>query len=58
VRHERRDITTHDQARAIDRYVKAGYHHIILNQVGPHQDAFCNFFERRVAPALRARKAA
>lgn len=44
--------------QAIDRYVKAGYDHIILTQVGPHQDAFCDFFERRLAPALRARKAA
>jgi hypothetical protein len=44
--------------QAIDRYVKAGYDHIILIQVGPHQDAFIDFFERRLAPALRGRKAA
>jgi G6PDH family F420-dependent oxidoreductase len=43
---------------AIDRYVKAGFDHIILTQVGPHQDAFIEFFERRLAPALRSRKAA
>ncbi len=44
--------------QAIDRYVKAGYDHIILIQVGPHQDAFIDFFERRLAPALRGLKAA
>jgi G6PDH family F420-dependent oxidoreductase len=44
--------------QAIDRYVKAGYDHIILTQVGPHQDAFLDFFERQLAPALRGRKAA
>ena len=44
--------------QAIDRYVKAGYDHIILTQVGPQQDAVTDFFERHLAPALRGRKAA
>jgi G6PDH family F420-dependent oxidoreductase len=44
--------------QAIDRYVKAGYDHIILTQVGPQQDAFIDFFARHLAPALRGRKAA
>jgi G6PDH family F420-dependent oxidoreductase len=44
--------------RAIDRFVRAGYDHIILVQVGPQQDAFIDFFERELAPALRNRKAA
>ena len=43
---------------AIDRYVRAGYDHIILVQVGPQQTEFIEFFERRLAPALHARKAA
>lgn len=43
---------------AIDEYVRAGYDHIILNQVGPDQDAFFDFFERELAPALRERMAA
>jgi G6PDH family F420-dependent oxidoreductase len=43
---------------AINRYVQAGYDHIILAQVGPEQDAFIEFFERDLAPALRHRKAA
>ena len=30
----------------------------ILTQVGPQQDAFIDFFERHLAPALRGRKAA
>jgi hypothetical protein len=32
---------------AIGRYVKAGYDHIILVQVGREQDAFIDFFERK-----------
>jgi hypothetical protein len=40
---------------AIDRFIKAGYDHIILLQVGPDQDAFFDLFERELAPALRAR---
>jgi len=43
---------------AIDRFVKAGFDHIILTQVGPEQDAFIAFFERRLRPALLGRKAA
>jgi hypothetical protein len=40
---------------AIDRYLQAGYDHIILVQVGPDQDAFFDLFERNLAPALRDR---
>jgi G6PDH family F420-dependent oxidoreductase len=43
---------------AIDRFVQAGYDHIILLQVGPDQDSFFDFFERALAPALRDRDAA
>jgi alkanesulfonate monooxygenase SsuD/methylene tetrahydromethanopterin reductase-like flavin-dependent oxidoreductase (luciferase family) len=35
-----------------------GYDHIILTQVGPEQDAFIDFYERELAPALRTRLAA
>ena len=38
--------------QAIDRYVQAGYDHIILVQVGPGQDPFIDFFERQLSPAL------
>jgi hypothetical protein len=44
--------------QAIDHYVRAGYDHIILTQVGPRQDAFIDFLEHHLAPALRGRKAA
>ncbi len=37
---------------AIDRYVKAGFDHIILVQIGPEQSAFIEFFERELAPVL------
>jgi len=43
---------------AIDAYVKAGFDHVILVQVGPEQDAFIELFERALAPALRRREAA
>ena len=43
---------------AIDRFVEAGYDHVILLQVGPDQDAFFNFFERALSSALRNRAVA
>jgi G6PDH family F420-dependent oxidoreductase len=43
---------------AIDRFVQAGYDHLILLQIGPDQDRFCDLFERELAPALRDRAAA
>jgi G6PDH family F420-dependent oxidoreductase len=43
---------------AVDRYVQAGYDHIILLQIGPDQDRFIDLFERELAPALRDRSAA
>lgn len=43
---------------AIDRYVEAGFDHIILVQIGPAQEAFFHLFERELAPAIRGRKAA
>jgi hypothetical protein len=45
------------QLEAIDRFIKAGYDHIILLQVGPDQDRFFEFFEREIAPAMRERTA-
>jgi hypothetical protein len=42
---------------AIDRFIKAGYDHVILLQVGPDQAAFFDLFERELAPALRDRAA-
>ena len=42
---------------AIERFMKAGYDHIILLQVGPDQDSFFDFFERELQPALRERTA-
>jgi G6PDH family F420-dependent oxidoreductase len=38
---------------AIERYVKAGFDHVILTQIGPDQQGFIEFFERSLAPALR-----
>jgi G6PDH family F420-dependent oxidoreductase len=38
--------------KAIDRYLQAGFDHIILVQIGPDQEAFFDFFRRELAPAL------
>lgn len=43
---------------AIDRFLKAGFDHIILVQVGPNQDKLLELFVRELAPALRRQKAA
>lgn len=40
---------------AIDRYLQAGFDHLILTQIGPDQHGFMEFFERALAPALRTR---
>lgn len=37
----------------IRRYIKAGFDHIILTQIGPDQDYFFDFFKRELAPELR-----
>jgi G6PDH family F420-dependent oxidoreductase len=39
--------------QAIDRYIQAGYNHIILVQIGPNQEEFLEFFKRELAPNLR-----
>jgi G6PDH family F420-dependent oxidoreductase len=39
--------------QAINRYIQAGYDHIILVQIGPDQDGFLEFFERELASGLR-----
>jgi G6PDH family F420-dependent oxidoreductase len=44
--------------QAIEKFVQAGFDHIILNQIGPQQEVFFDFFKRELAPALRTRKAA
>lgn len=43
---------------AIDRYVQAGYDHLILLQIGPDQDYFIDLFKGRLALALRNQKGA
>jgi G6PDH family F420-dependent oxidoreductase len=44
--------------QALDKYVQAGFDHLILNQVGPDQAGFLGFFERELASALRGKQAA
>jgi G6PDH family F420-dependent oxidoreductase len=34
----------------IEEYVKAGYDHVYIHQIGPDQDGFFRFYEREIAP--------
>lgn len=45
--------STERHIEAIERYVNAGFDHIILVQVGPEQERFIDFFKCELAPALR-----
>lgn len=42
---------------AIDEYVRLGCDHIVLTQIGPDQEFFFDLFKRKLAPALRDKKA-
>jgi G6PDH family F420-dependent oxidoreductase len=44
--------------QAIGKFVKAGFDRIILTQIGPQEDAFFDFFQRELKPALAGEKAA
>jgi len=44
--------------QAIEKFVKAGFDHIVLTQIGPQEDAFFDFFQRELKPALAAKRAA
>jgi G6PDH family F420-dependent oxidoreductase len=39
--------------QAIERFVAAGFDHLILVQVGPAQEGFLGLFERELGPAMR-----
>jgi G6PDH family F420-dependent oxidoreductase len=41
------------QVAAITKYVKAGFDHVLVHQVGPDQAGFFAFFAREVMPRLR-----
>jgi G6PDH family F420-dependent oxidoreductase len=43
---------------AIEKFVRAGFDHIILTQVGPEQQDFISFFEKKLRPALRQKQKA
>jgi hypothetical protein len=40
-------------ARAIRQYVDAGFDEVYVNQIGPEQDAFFDFYQREVLPRVR-----
>jgi coenzyme F420-dependent glucose-6-phosphate dehydrogenase len=44
------DIDRH--LSSINEYVEAGYDHVTLHQIGPHQDEFLAFFEKQIRPRL------
>jgi G6PDH family F420-dependent oxidoreductase len=37
---------------AIEKFIDAGFDHLILTQIGPDQEPFIEFFERELAPKL------
>jgi G6PDH family F420-dependent oxidoreductase len=39
---------------AIDEFVRAGYDHVYVHQVGPDQEGFLRFYEREILPAYAA----
>ena len=41
---------------AVAKFIKAGFDHIILVQIGPDQDYFLDLFKRELDPALRRGK--
>lgn len=43
---------------SVDKYIAAGFDHIVLTQIGPQQREFCEVFRRELAPALKQKKAA
>lgn len=38
----------------INRYIQAGYDHLILVQIGPDQESLFEYFESELAPRLRS----
>jgi hypothetical protein len=43
---------------AVNKYIEAGFDHIVLTQIGPDQDYFLELFQKELAPALRHKKKA
>jgi hypothetical protein len=37
---------------AIKKYVDAGYDHVYLHQIGPDQNGFFDFYEKKIIPSL------
>ncbi|GII61546.1 LLM class F420-dependent oxidoreductase [Sphaerisporangium krabiense] len=42
-----------EHAEAIGKYVDAGFDEVYVNQIGPNQEAFFDFYAREVLPRLR-----
>jgi coenzyme F420-dependent glucose-6-phosphate dehydrogenase len=40
--------------RNIQKFVEAGFDHICVHQIGPHQEKFLDFFARQVLPKIEA----
>ena len=43
---------------AIQEYVKAGFDHVGVHQIGPDQEGFMRFYAREVLPKLTGARAA
>ncbi len=46
------DVERH--LEAVGQYVKAGFNHIVLHQIGPDQDGFFHFWRDELGPAVRS----
>ena len=38
---------------AIQKYIDAGFDHIFVHQIGPHQESFMDFYAQKIFPRLR-----
>jgi coenzyme F420-dependent glucose-6-phosphate dehydrogenase len=39
---------------AIQRFIDAGYDHLAVHQIGPHQEPFFSFYETQILPRMRS----
>jgi coenzyme F420-dependent glucose-6-phosphate dehydrogenase len=41
---------------AIQKFIDAGYDHVCIHQIGPHQEPFARFYQQEILPRLHARE--
>ena len=43
----------HPDLAAIEQYIKAGFVHVWVHQVGPDQEGFFDFYEKEILPHFK-----